>query len=268
MKLRSKHLVADIRERQVRELAEHLQGGGVRPRLAIVVTVDHAAIDVYMRKKKEYGNSLGIDVDIHRVSQSDVPELLKRLNKDAAVQGIIIQLPLADPSQTEELTSLVAPEKDVDGLGPAPRFEPATPLAILWLLEGHGIDLKGKNVVLVGRGKLVGRPLFRMLAERGIKANVIHSQTQDARAEMLEGDVVITATGRPGIIKADMVKPGTVLVDAGTAGEGGKTVGDVSPEVYERDDLSVTPKRGGVGPLTVCALFENVIRASRLQVAV
>ena len=261
--LKSKDLVIAIKERQRQELATLLDARDIQPKLAIIVTIDHPAINVYMRKKKEYGNDLSIAVDIHRVTQDEVPALLHRLNNDPGVQGIIIQLPLERPEETEALTSLVAPEKDVDALGPQAVFEPATPLAILWLLEGHGIDLHSKHVVLVGRGKLVGAPLERMLVARGINVTVINRKTQDVKAEMLKGDIIITATGSPGIVRADMVKPGAVVVDAGVAGEAGKTVGDVAAEVYEREDLTITPTKGGVGPLTVCALFENVINATK-----
>ena len=121
-------------------------------------------------------------------------------------------------------------------------------------------------MLLVGRGKLVGGPLERMLQASGVNVMVADRQTKDLRSETLKADVIITATGSPAILFPDMIKQGAVVVDAGVAGEEGKTVGDLDPSVYERDDLIVTPVKGGVGPLTVCALFENVIRASR-QVA-
>lgn len=259
--LGSKDLVASIKERQAEKVAK-LKGQGVTPKLAIVLTVGHPAIQSYTRMKKRTGADLGIEVDIHHVRQDDAPDLIAKLNADKGVHAIIIQLPIERPEETEDLVSLVAPHKDVDGLGPDPEFEPATPLAILWLLEGHHVDLHNKKVLLVGRGKLVGRPLKRMLEEDGVDVSVAHSKTPDVKAETLKADVIITATGRPGIITTDMVKPGTVLVDAGVAGEQGKTVGDVAPELYERDDIAITPTKGGVGPLTVCALFENTIKAA------
>ncbi len=130
------------------------------------------------------------------------------------------------------------------------------------------MDLRGKKVLLVGRGKLVGKPLERMLKDSGIDVWSTDRSTTDLKAETLKADVIITATGSPAILYPDMIKQGAVVVDAGVAGEEGKTVGDLAPEVYERDDLSVTPTKGGVGPLTVCALFENVIRAARLQASI
>jgi methylenetetrahydrofolate dehydrogenase (NADP+)/methenyltetrahydrofolate cyclohydrolase len=262
MQLRSKELVAKIKERQARELTALLQKRKLQPKLAIVVTVDNPTINVYMRMKQRYGADLGINVAVHRTKQQDVPALLTQLNADDSIHGIIVQLPLEDPTQTEDIVRHVAPQKDVDALGSVEFFEPATPMAILWLLEGHRIDLQDKHVLLVGRGKLVGAPLERMLKKAGVDVTVANRSTADLTAEVLKADVVITATGKPGLITAAMLKHGAVVVDAGVAGEKGKTVGDVAPDAFERDDLMLTPTKGGVGPLTVCALFENVIRAA------
>lgn len=264
MKLLSgRELAGYIKERQAHEVRSLRQSLHVQPKLAIVVTVDHPAIDVYMRMKRRYGADILVDVDVHRVAQAEVPALLGKLNTDKSVHGIIIQLPLADPSQTQEICDLVTPKKDVDALGSHAVLDPATPLAILWLLAGYNVDLVGKKIVLVGRGKLVGAPLERMMLASGHDVSVVDSQTQKSDSIVREADIVITATGVPGLITPDMLKRGAVVVDAGVAGEQGKTVGDLAPEVYERDDLTITPTKGGVGPLTICALFENVIRAAR-----
>jgi methylenetetrahydrofolate dehydrogenase (NADP+)/methenyltetrahydrofolate cyclohydrolase len=261
--LNGKELAEYIQERQSREVRALRQAHHIEPKLAIVLTVDHSAINVYTRMKKAYGAHILIDVDIHRVAQDAAAALITKLNADPTVTAIIVQLPLERPEETDELVNLVAPEKDVDALGANAIFEPATPLAILWLLAGYNVDMRGKKVLLVGRGKLVGAPLERMLLASGVDVSVANSKTVDLKATVLEADIIITATGRPGILQPDMIKQGAVVVDAGVASEGGKTVGDVAPEVYERGDLTITPTRGGVGPLTVCALFENVIRAAQ-----
>lgn len=264
--LNGKELADYIKERQVRAVRGLHQAGNAQPKLAIVLTIDHPIINVYVRVKKRYGADIAVDVDIHRVKQDDAPALIKRLNKDDSVHGIIVQLPLERPEETDALVNLVAPEKDVDALGKDALFDPATPLAILWLLAGYNVDLRGKQVLLVGRGKLVGRPLERMLKASGVDAWSVDRSTKDLKAETLKADVIITATGSPAILYADMIKQGAVVVDAGVAGEEGKTVGDLAPDVYDRDDLSITPSKGGVGPLTVCALFENVIQAARRKI--
>lgn len=260
--LNGAELAAFIKERQEHQVRSLRQAHGIQPKLAIVVTIDNPVTDVYLRMKKKYGSDILVDVDIHRVKQTDVKELLNKLSKDDSVHAIIVQLPLEDISETEEIVNLVVPEKDVDGLGRDAKFDPATPMAILWLLAGYNIDLAGKNVLLVGRGKLVGAPLEKMLLASGINPSVADKYTVDLRAETLKADIIVTATGVHGVIRSDMVKDGAVVVDAGVASEGGKTVGDLAPEVYERDDLTLTPLKGGVGPLTVCALFENTIQAA------
>lgn len=261
--LNGRELAEFIKERQAHEVRALRQAWDIEPKLAIIVTVDNPVIDVYMRLKKHYGADLLIDVDIHRVTQAEVPELLNQLNSDDSVHGIIIQLPLANLEQTDELVNMVNPDKDVDALGDKATFDPATPMAIMWLLAGYNVDLRGKKVLLIGRGKLVGAPLERILLDSDIDVQVADRETTDLAAEVHDADVIVTATGSPAILYAEMIKQGAVVVDAGVASEDGKTVGDVAADVYERDDLTLTPVKGGVGPLTVCALFENVIRAAR-----
>lgn len=261
--LNGRELAGYIKERQAHEVRALRQSLHVQPKLAIVVTIEHPAIEVYMRMKRRYGADILVDVDVHKVEQSEAAALIKQLNADDSVHGVIVQLPLEDPSQTEEICNLVAPEKDVDALGVNAILDPATPLAILWLLAGYNIDFRGKKIVLVGRGKLVGAPLERMLRASGNDVSVVDSKTTNTAEVVRDADIIITATGVPGIVTSDMIKQGAVVVDAGVAGEQGRTVGDLAPDVYERDDLTITPTKGGVGPLTICALFENVIRAAR-----
>lgn len=266
--LNGKELAGYIKERQAREVRALRQAHKIFPKLAIVICSDDPVINTYVRLKKKYGADIQIDVEIHSIDQSKAAETIALLNEDDSIHGIIVQLPLAEPASTDELVSLVSPLKDVDGLGQNPEFEPATPLAILWLLAGYNVELQGKKVLLVGRGKLVGAPLEKMLQQAGVDVKVVTRKTGELKTQTLEADVIITATGSPAIIRPDMIKTGAVVVDAGVASEGGKTVGDLAEEVYERDDLAITPVKGGVGPLTVCALFENVIRsAMRYQAA-
>ena len=261
--LDGKELAEFIQERQARQVRALRQAQQVAPKLAIVVTIDHPAIEIYMRMKNRYGAEIQIDVDIHRIDQSRALETIAVLNADPLVHGIIVQLPLADPTTTDAVVDAVAPSKDVDALGKNAIFDPATPMAILWLLAGYNIDLKQKKVLLVGRGKLVGAPLEKIMLQSGVDVSVADRTTTDLQVVCQTADIIITATGQPGIITAAMIKPGAVVVDAGVAGEHGKTVGDLAADVYERPDLTVTPTKGGVGPLTICALFDNVIRAAR-----
>ncbi len=259
--LQGRELAGYIKERQAKTVRTLIHDGTV-PKLAIIKTIDNPIIDLYVRLKHQYAKDLGAKVDIHRVNQADVPELLKNLNEDNTVHGVIIQLPLEDPSKTNELVNLVSPKKDVDALGEKAEFEPATPMAILWLLSGFNVNLVGKKVVLIGRGKLVGAPLERMLKNSGIDVSVADSSTKDIVGLAKSADVIVTATGKPAILTSEMIKPGAVVVDAGVASEDGQMVGDVDNQVFEREDITITPKKGGVGPLTICALFDNVIRSA------
>ena len=255
-------LAGFIKERQAKAVRSLIQAHRVQPKLAIVQTNDSPVINTYVRLKKRYGADILVEVDIHFVKESDVPSLLKELNQDASIHGIIIQLPLSDTSQTETIVELVSPNKDVDALGSQAKFEPATPLAIMWLLSGYNVELNGKHILLVGRGKLVGRPLEKILKQSGQDVEMIGRDSNLAE-KVKQADIIITATGNPAVVHADMIKKGAVVVDAGVASESGKTVGDLAPDVYEREDLTITPTKGGVGPLTVCALFENTISAAR-----
>ncbi len=262
--MNGQELAGFIKERhakQVRQLHSH----GVQPKLEIIQAKDDPAINTYVRLKQQYGSDIGAEVGVHKVKQSKVPELLKELSQESSVHGIIVQLPLEDTSQTDEIVNLVNPKKDVDALGQKSKFEPATPMAIMWLLSGYNIELTGKKILLIGRGKLVGAPLEKILKDSGYQVEVIDREIPDLADKTKAADIIITATGSPAILYPDMIKQGAVVVDAGVASEEGKTVGDLAPEVYERDDLTITPEKGGVGPLTVCALFENVIRASEIR---
>lgn len=262
--LKGSELAEFIKERQAKAVRGLRQADLIKPKLAILVTVDNPVIEIYMKLKEEYGSDILVEVDIHRVAMDEAQSKIEELNNDESVHGIIIQLPLKDSSLTDHLLNLVLPDKDVDALGSNSVFDPATPTAIMWLLAGFGIELKNKKVVLVGRGKLVGKPLQLMMEQSGIDVSVC-DEDNDVAGAIKNADIIITATGSPGVITSKMIPQGAVVVDAGVAVEKGKSVGDLDNEVYGRDDLTITPKKGGVGPLTVCALFENVIKAAKLS---
>jgi methylenetetrahydrofolate dehydrogenase (NADP+)/methenyltetrahydrofolate cyclohydrolase len=264
MILNGSELAGYIKERQARTVRGLRQAAHVVPKLAIVQTIDSPVIDTYVGLKKKYGADILVEVEAHKVGQSEAAELIKKLNDDPSVHGIIVQLPLENPAQTDQLVNLVEPAKDVDGLGERAQFDPATPMAINWLLGAYNIELKNKKIVIVGEGRLVGRPLAAMWQRSELDVEVVDIDTEDKPSIIKDADVVVTATGDPGSLTSDMLKIEAVVVDAGTASEGGKIVGDVSEEVREsRSDLTITPVKGGVGPLTVCALFDNVLLAAR-----
>lgn len=261
--LNGKELAGYIQQRQTGQVRALAQSHDITPKLAIVQVKDDPVINTYVRLKKRYGDDIGALVESFHPTQSDVAETIQSLNEDPSVHGIIVQLPLEDPSETDKIVNLVDPNKDVDALGNDSAFEPATPMAIMWLLAGYNVDLRAKKVLLIGKGKLVGEPLEKILKSSEIDVTTADRSTPDLAAVTLESDIIITATGSPAILYPEMIKLGAVVVDAGVASEDGKTVGDVAPEMFERDDLTLTPEKGGVGPLTVCALFENVIRSAQ-----
>lgn len=261
--LDGRELVGYIQERQAKQVRALRQAWHRNPKLAIVVASDNPVIDTYVRLKKAYGEEILIDVDVHKVDQATVPTLIDTLNADDTVYGIIVQLPLSDPSQTDVIVNQIAPEKDVDGLGKDAHFISATATAIDWLAAGYNVTLKERQIAIVGQGRLVGAPLAELWRNGGLNVATYDETTIDLQSEIRKADVIVTATGVPGLITSQMVSPGKVVIDAGTASENGQIVGDVAADVRERQDLTITPIRGGVGPLTIAALFDNVITAAR-----
>ncbi len=263
--LNGRDLADFIKERQARQVRGLIQHDHVHPKLAIVQTIDNPVIDTYVRLKKAYGADILIDVDVRKIPQSQALDLVNTLNQDESVHGIIIQLPLENPDETGHIVDAVDPAKDVDGLGADATLDPATPMAINWLLAGYNVGLRGKKIVIVGNGRLVGAPLARMWRNSNLAVTVLDSSNNDPE-QIRDADVIVAATGVPNLIKNDDVKTGAVVIDAGTASEQGKIVGDVDPELRTRSDLTITPEKGGVGPLTITALFDNVIRAARATI--
>ncbi len=253
-KLNGKELASFIQERQAAQVRS-LRGSKVFPKLAIFYDNDSPVIAKYMELKQSYGADIQIDVDVVKITTDNAVEELQKAANDDNIQGIIVQLPLkfVDMSILDEIPL----EKDVDGL--REQSDTATAMAIHWLLTSYGVDLPHLKLAVVGRGKLVGRPLIRMWTESGY--NVKEFGRDSDLNELKDYDVVVTATGVPHLIKGEMLKSGAVVVDAGTASEGGVLVGDLDEAARERSDLILTPKTGGVGPLTVTMLFERLLQA-------
>ena len=257
--LNGSELAGFIKERQAKQVRALRQAWHINPCLAIVTDVENPVIETYMRLKQRYGADILIDVEIHRVPAGGALEVIQELNNRDDVQGIILQLPISNSDQTDELLESIREDKDVDGLRKRAIFQAATPTAISWLLAGYGVDLKNKKVAIVGRGRLVGAPLEKMWLKSGVDVTVF--EKGDDLSQLINYDIIVSATGVPGLIKSRMIKPKAVVIDAGTASENGKIIGDASEEVRQRNDVIITPKKGGVGPLTVSALFDNVITA-------
>jgi methylenetetrahydrofolate dehydrogenase (NADP+)/methenyltetrahydrofolate cyclohydrolase len=279
--LNGRELADFIKGRQAHQVRSLIQHDKIQPKLAILTTsragYENAPIETYIRMKQKYGADINVEVEIFRKSISEIPAIIRKLNFDEKIHGVIVQLPLNFDDtnlsseeilrQTDEIINLVAPEKDVDALGENATLDPATPMAVNWLLAGYNIEFREKNIVIVGNGRLVGKPLAKMWRDSHLKVEVLDKKTFESREafrdKLLNADIIVSATGVANLIKSEDVKIGAIVVDAGTASEQGKIVGDVAPEVRERTDLVITPEKGGVGPLTIVALMDNVIRAAR-----
>ena len=258
--LNGRELAGFIKERQSLDAG---QMSNISPTLLIIRDSDDPVIEKYVNLKVKYGEDIGVNViDFKAASTKDIIEKIKSANTDSSIHGIIVQLPILEKDKTDEVVNFIAPEKDVDGLGKDAKFDSATATAITWLLAGYDIDLKDKKIALVGRGKLVGAPLFKIFTASGLTVEQFHRGSD--LTKLKDFDIIISATGSPGLILNDYVSPGTVLVDAGTASEGGVLKGDLDEKLYSRTDLAaITPVRGGVGPLTISCLFDHLLTAAK-----
>ena len=262
--LDGRELSGYIKERQFK-IVKALRSQKIFPKLVIIRDNDSPVIEKYVQLKKRYGSDINIKVEDKLAKDVDeLKKLVDEANKDVTVSGIIVQLPLKNPETTDEVLNLISPQKDVDGLSKNGEFDSATATAINWLLAGYNIELAESRIALVGRGRLVGAPLEKMFEDSGFDVTVFRSH--DSLDSLNTFDIIITATGVPHLIKNEHIKPGAVIVDAGTASEDGVLKGDLDDSVHERTDLkALTPKIGGVGPMTVSMLFENTIRAAQTK---
>lgn len=259
--LNGAELAGFVKERQAKQVRALRQAHGVVPKLAILMTPNaQQVIGVYVRGKQTYASDILIETIVEVCAQADMPAAIKRLNADQTVQGIIVQLPLDDPAGTDAIVDTIAPEKDVDGLGKHAKYPSATADAINWLCAGYGINLGGSAIVIVGQGRLVGRPLYAMWRGAGYNVTALDVDTTNDAA-IKKADVIVSAAGVPRLITSAQVKHGATVIDAGTTSENGTIVGDVADDVRERADVAITPQKGGVGPLTIALLFDHVIQA-------
>ena len=226
-------LAGFIKERPAHQVRGLRQAENTIPKLAILRTNPDPVVDSYMKLKQGYGDDILVDVDVHTIDQAEAVKTVTQLNQDASVHGIIVQIPLPDPKQTTKILNMVVPAKDVDGLAENTQWDAPTPMAINWLLAGYNIDLRGKNLVIVGHGRLVGRPLARIWNESGLNVIVADKATENLGEATKQADVLVTATGVPGLITKDMIKDKAVIVDAGVATDSNGLVGDVSADVRE-----------------------------------
>jgi len=270
--------VAKVVQNQIKEEVDGLERRwNMAPGLAVVLVGDDPASHIYVRNKEKACKEVGIKSFEHflpaTVSEKDLLALVHQLNKDKHVHGILVQLPLPPHIHSEKILNAVSPFKDVDGFHPvnqgnlvvgADGYRPCTPLGVMKLLESVGCDLKGKNAVVVGRSNIVGKPVALMLLEKHATVTICHSRTASLRDEVARGDIVVVAIGKAGIVRGEWIKPGAVVIDVGINRlPNGKLCGDVEFDVAKERAAAITPVPGGVGPMTICMLLFNTLKAAK-----
>ena len=266
-----------LAERIRAEVAGEVAGLEGTPGLATVLVGDDAASDIYIRNKQKAAREAGIDARDYRLpgdaSEKDVLGLVAELNADEAIDAILVQLPLPSGIDENRVIRAVEPIKDVDGFHPfnagqlylgEPTHVPATPLGILALLDEYDVELEGASAVVIGRSQIVGKPVAHLLLRENATVTVCHSRTADLGERARGADVLVVATGRPGLVGANDVKDGAAVVDVGINRTETGIVGDVDPAAAERAGL-ITPVPGGVGPMTIAMLLRSTIRAARYR---
>ncbi len=272
-----KKVAAEIREEVKAEVAQ-LRERGIIPKLAVVLAGDDPASVVYARSKEKSCANVGIEFELFTLPgnapEEEVLALIDRLNKDDSVHGIMIELPLPKHMNKQRVLEAVSPKKDVDGVHPINRgyilsggdgLFPATPQSCIEIMLRTGIEIKGKNAVIVGRGETVGKPLIFMMLNQNATVTVCHTRTVDLAYHTRQADILIAAVGKPKMIKADMIKPGAVVVDAGINQVEDGICGDVDFENAREIAGAITPVPGGVGSLTTVLIQKNVLKAIKLQ---
>ena len=277
--LDGKALAARMEKELAAEVATLAKAHGRPPGLAVVLVGNDAASEVYVKRKQEACRRAGLLTTEHRLA-ADVPEpklveLVQKLNADKAVDGILVQLPLPGHIRKSAVLQSISPGKDVDAfhaetLGHAligdETLAPCTPQGILLLLDEAGVKLPGAEVCVVNHSNLIGKPLAALLINRDATVTVCHKRTRDLKAHTRRADIVVTATGVPGLITADHVADGAVLIDVGiTRGADGKLHGDCHDSVWSKASW-VTPVPGGVGPMTIAVLLQNTVRSFKRRV--
>jgi methylenetetrahydrofolate dehydrogenase (NADP+)/methenyltetrahydrofolate cyclohydrolase len=283
-KAKAAALAASITEETAALLQEH----GITPGLAVVIIGEDPASQVYVRNKKRTAESCGFYSVQHTLpvdtSQSDVLKLIDDLNQDAAIHGILVQLPLPDHLDELVITQAISPSKDVDGFHfvnigkltagqTSDAFVPCTPAGCMLMIEDElGGDLSGKNAVVIGRSNIVGKPMASLLLRANATVTVAHSRTKNLPEVVAGADIIVAAVGRPNMVKGDWVKPGAVIIDVGinrvekiVNGETKMSLtGDVDYDDVSNVAAAVTPVPGGVGPMTITMLMANTLRAASM----
>ena len=258
---------------------DELRKKGITPKLAVIMVGNNPASKVYVRNKSKACNEVGIEYEEYLleedISQEELLELINKLNKNKEINGILLQSPIPQHLNINEAFKAISDLKDVDGFNPISvgklcigedTFVSCTPYGVIRMFEEYNIDLTGKDVVILGRSNIVGKPLIQCCLQKNATVTVCHSKTKNIEEHTKRADVIIAAIGKSKFVTADMVKDGVVIIDVGiNRGEDGKLTGDVDFENIEKKASYITSVPGGVGPMTIAMLMNNVIKATKEQ---
>jgi len=278
--INGKEIAAQVRAELKSEIQALKESSGVTPGLTVVLVGENPASVVYVRNKVKACEEVGIRSTQHKLpgttTQAELLKLIKELNASKEVHGILVQLPLPKQINEEAILEEISPLKDVDGFHPYnmgrlmignPLLQPCTPFGVMRLIESTGIDLAGKEAVVVGRSNIVGKPMAMMLLRRNATVTICHSKTKDLADRIAKADVVVAAVGRAEFVKGDWIKQGAVVIDVGiNRTPEGKLVGDVDFEGASLRAGFITPVPGGVGPMTIAMLLKNTVEAAKKSV--
>lgn len=273
--LNGKELAKVIRENLKLE-CEEMKKQGIIPKLAVIMVGDDPASKIYVKNKSKAAEDIGVEYEEYilkeDIEQKELIDLIKKLNNDNTINGILLQSPIPKHLDIDEAFRTISEEKDVDGFNPInlgklllnqDTFVSCTPYGIMKLFEHYNIDLEGKNVVIVGRSNIVGKPLIACCLNKNATVTVCHSKTKNIEEKTKNADILIVAIGKSKFITEDMVKTGAVVIDVGiNRGEDKKITGDVDYENVSKKASYITPVPGGVGPMTIAMLMNNVIKAT------
>ena len=278
--INGKEIAAQVRAELKSEIQALKESSGVTPGLTVVLVGENPASVVYVRNKAKACEEVGIRSTQHKMpgttTQAELLKLIKELNASKEVHGILVQLPLPKQINEEAILEEISPLKDVDGFHPYnmgrlmignPLLQPCTPFGVMRLIDSTGVDLAGKEAVVVGRSNIVGKPMAMMLLRRNATVTICHSKTKDLADRIAKADVVVAAVGRAEFVKGDWIKEGAVVIDVGiNRTPEGKLVGDVDFEGASLRAGFITPVPGGVGPMTIAMLLKNTVEAAKKSV--
>ena len=274
--LDGKKLSAKIKENLKNEISEFVSKTGTTPGLAVLLVGNDPASHTYVAMKAKACKEVGLYSIVHEmpdtVKEDDILSTIKMINENPKVHGLLVQLPLPKHVDATKILEAVDPAKDVDGFHPfnlgrlvagLDTFVPCTPLGVMELLAEYGIEVKGKDCVVVGASNIVGKPMASLLLNAGATVDICHIHTKDLKTHTKNADMIFVGVGKAGLITADMVKEGAVIVDIGINKVGDKLVGDVDFDDVSKKCTYITPVPGGVGPMTIAMLLSNTLKAAK-----